>query len=87
DAVAAVSVGIVEGKVLLDLCAEEDSHAEVDMNFVMTGAGRFVEIQGTAEQTPFSKARMDRMVEVAEKGIRELLLAQKQAIASMVKSG
>ena len=83
DAVAAVSVGIVDRKVFLDLCAAEDSQAEVDMNFVMTGTGRFVEIQGTAEQTPFSKARMDRMVEFAEKGIVELLLAQKQALTAV----
>jgi ribonuclease PH len=82
DAVAAVSVGIVDRKIILDLNAPEDSHAEVDMNFVMTGSGHFVEIQGTAEQTPFSKARMDRMVEVAQKGIRELLEMQKKAIAS-----
>lgn len=83
DAVAAVSVGIVDQKIFLDLNAEEDSHAEVDMNFVMTGSGQFVEIQGTAEQTPFTKATMDRMVEMAQKGIRELLRMQKKALASM----
>ena len=83
DAVAAVSVGIFDGKILLDLNAEEDSHAEVDMNFVMTGSGEFVEIQGTAEQTPFSKASMDSMVEMAQKGIRQLLQAQKKALASI----
>ncbi len=83
DTVAAVSVGIVDGKVVLDLNAEEDSHAEVDMNFVMTGSGKFVEVQGTAELTPFSKARLDRMLEFAQKGIQELLLMQKKALASI----
>ena len=80
DTVAAVSVGIVDGKVFLDLNAEEDSHAEVDMNFVMTGSGNFVEVQGTAELTPFSKARLDRMLKVAQKGIRELLQVQKRVL-------
>ena len=83
DAVAAVSVGIFDGKILLDLNAEEDSHAEVDMNFVVTGSGEFVEIQGTAEQTPFSKASMDSMVEMAQKGLRQLLQAQKKALTSI----
>jgi len=83
DRVAAVSVGIVDGKVVLDLNAEEDSQAEVDMNFVMTGSGKFVEVQGTAELTPFSKARLDRMLEFAQKGIQELLLMQNKALASI----
>ncbi|NIO11281.1 MAG: ribonuclease PH [Deltaproteobacteria bacterium] len=83
DSVAAVSVGIVDGKVSLDLNAAEDSHAEVDMNFVMTGSGKFVEVQGTAEQVPFSKARLDRMLEAAQKGIKELLQVQKKALASI----
>ncbi|MFQ5852188.1 MAG: ribonuclease PH [Candidatus Binatia bacterium] len=84
DAVAAVSVGIVGGKVLLDLNSEEDSHAEVDMNFVMTGSGKFVEVQGTAETTPFTKAKLDRMAEVARKGIRELLQVQKRVLATIL---
>jgi ribonuclease PH len=80
DSVAAVSIGIVDGKILLDLCYEEDSKADVDMNFVMTGSGKFVEIQGTAESAPFSKKQMDKMSEIAEQGIKELLRAQKQAL-------
>lgn len=80
DSVAAVSVGIVKGKVLLDLTYEEDSQAEVDMNFVMTGSGKFVEVQGTAESVPFSKSRLDRMTNIAQQGIRELLKVQKKVI-------
>jgi ribonuclease PH len=81
DSVAAVSIGIVDGKILLDLCYEEDSKADVDMNFVMTGSGKFVEIQGTAESAPFTKKQMDKMSEIAQQGIKELLNAQKQALA------
>jgi ribonuclease PH len=81
DSVAAVSIGVVDGKILLDLCYEEDSKADVDMNFVMTGSGKFVEIQGTAESAPFSKKQMDKMSEIAQEGIKELLKAQKQALA------
>src|ERR687891_344027 len=84
DAVAAVSIGIVEGRILLDLCYEEDSKADVDMNFVMTGAGKFIEVQGTAEHSPFTKKQMERMAEIAQQGIKELLKAQKKAIASLV---
>ncbi len=84
EAVAAVSVGIVDGKVLLDLDSEEDSHAEVDMNLVMTGSGKFVEVQGTAEITPFTKAKLDRIVEVARIGIRELLQVQKRVLAAVL---
>ena len=80
DSVAAVSIGIVNGKILLDLCYEEDSKADVDMNFVMTGSGKFVEVQGTAESAPFTKKQMDKMSEIAEQGIKELLRAQKQAL-------
>jgi len=83
DAVAAVSVGIVDGKAMLDLSYEEDSQAHVDMNFVMTGAGKFVEVQGTAEGAPFTKAQMERMTELAQKGIRELLKAQKKILATL----
>jgi len=82
DSVAAVSVGIIDGKVLLDLTYEEDSRAEVDMNFVMTGSGKFVEVQGTAESAPFTKSRLDRMAETAEHGIRELLKVQKKVLAA-----
>jgi len=83
DAVAAVSIGIVEGKILLDLAYEEDSRADVDMNFVMTGSGKFIEVQGTAESNPFTNKQMGRMTEMAQQGIRELLKAQKQVLASM----
>jgi ribonuclease PH len=83
DAVAAVSIGIVDGKILLDLCYEEDSKADVDMNFVMTGSGKFIEVQGTAESAPFTKKQMERMAEIAHQGIKELLQAQKKVIASL----
>lgn len=82
DAVAAVSIGIIEGKILLDLCYEEDSKADVDMNFVMTGSGKFIEVQGTAESAPFTKKQMERMAEIAQQGIKELLKAQKKVISS-----
>lgn len=83
DAVAAVSIGIVDGKILLDLCYEEDSKADVDMNFVMTGTGKFIEVQGTAESAPFTKKQMERMAEIAHQGIKELLQAQKKVIAAL----
>jgi ribonuclease PH len=82
DSVAAVSIGIIGGKILLDLCYEEDSRADVDMNFVMTGSGKFVEVQGTAESAPFTARQMERMAELAQFGIRELLRAQKKVLAS-----
>ena len=78
--VAAVSAGIVAGEPLLDLCYEEDSQAEVDMNFVMTDAGQFVEVQGTAESRPFSKTHLDRLAEMAWQGIEQLIRVQRQAI-------
>ncbi|MDP3919394.1 MAG: ribonuclease PH [Candidatus Omnitrophota bacterium] len=78
DSVAAVSVGIVNKIPVLDLCYEEDSKADVDMNVVMTGKGKFVEVQGTAEGTPFVQAEMDRMLALAKRGVRELLEAQKK---------
>lgn len=83
DSVAAVSIGVVDGKVLLDLSYQEDSHAEVDMNFVMTGSGRFVEVQGTAESAPFTKKQMERMADIAQDGIREILKLQRKVLASM----
>ncbi len=83
DVVAAVSIGIIEGKILLDLCYEEDSRAEVDMNFVMTGSGKFIEVQGTAETAPFTRKQMERMAELAEQGIKELLKTQKKVIAAL----
>ena len=83
DSVAAVSIGIVDGAVLLDLCYEEDSKADVDMNFVMTGSGKFIEVQGTAESVPFTKKQMDNMAQTAQQAIKELLKAQKQVLASL----
>ena len=83
DSVAAVSIGIVDGKIFLDLCYEEDSKADVDMNFVMTGSGKFIEVQGTAESAPFTKKQMERMAEIAQGGIKDLLKAQKKVIASL----
>ncbi|MCH7698750.1 MAG: ribonuclease PH [Chloroflexi bacterium] len=79
-AVAATSAGIVEGVALLDLCYEEDAAAGVDFNFVMTGDGRFVEVQGTAEDQPFSREEMEELFGLADKGIKELLEAQQQAL-------
>lgn len=81
DAVAAVSVGVVEGETLVDLNAKEDNHADVDMNFVITGSGKFVEVQGTAEKDPFAKATLDRMIRLARNGVREILEVQQRAVA------
>ncbi len=80
-AVAATSAGIVQGEAMLDLCYEEDAGASVDFNFVMTGDGRFVEVQGTAEDQPFSRTEMDELFVLAEKGIKELLEIQQQALS------
>jgi ribonuclease PH len=77
---AAVSVGVVGDSIVLDLPYSEDVEAKVDMNVVMTESGRFVEVQGTAEGIPFSKKQLDSMLELAEKGIRELISAQKKAL-------
>ena len=76
DAVAAVSVGVVDGQPVLDLPYEEDSRAETDMNVVMTGAGDFVEVQGTAERTAFSRRELDQLLDLAERGIRAIHAAQ-----------
>ena len=76
DYVAATSVGIVNGELVLDLEYTEDSQADVDMNVVMTGKGSFVEVQGTAEGMPFSRAQLDELLLLAEKGIRELIDVQ-----------
>ena len=80
DSVAAISVGKVDGTVLLDLNYEEDSKAEVDMNVVMTGQGKFVEIQGTAEGEAFTKKEMDGLTRLAQKGIGELTKIQKKSL-------
>ena len=80
DSVAAVSVGVVSGEVLLDLDYAEDSRAEVDMNVVMTGSGEFVEVQGTAEGATFSRELLDRQVSLAEAGIAELQAIQREIL-------
>ncbi|MBI5300574.1 MAG: ribonuclease PH [Chloroflexi bacterium] len=79
--VAAVSVGIVNGEEMLDLCYAEDSRAEVDFNIVMTGEGKFIEVQGTAEGEPFARDAMDRLVNLAREGIGELMKIQNAVIS------
>jgi ribonuclease PH len=79
-AVAAISVGIVGGVPLLDLDYQEDSSCDTDMNVVMTGAGHFVEVQGTAEGAAFTRAEMDQLLQLAEKGITELTALQRQSL-------
>ena len=80
--VAAVSVGIVDGVPLLDLKYDEDSRAEVDMNLVCTGDGRFIEIQGTAEREPFNRDQMDRLLSLANLGIESLMVVQRETLAT-----
>lgn len=80
DYVAAVSVGIVDGNLCLDLDYEEDSKADVDMNVVMTGEKKLIEVQGTAEKTPFSKKDLDRLIQSAEKGIKEIVALQRKIL-------
>jgi len=79
-AVAAVSVGIVDEDVVLDLCYEEDSKAHVDMNLVMTGTGEFIEVQGTGEEKPFNRRQLEALLTVGEKGIVELIALQEAAL-------
>lgn len=83
DSVAAISVGIVGGEILLDLSYDEDSRAEVDMNFVMTGRGLLIEVQGTAEKTAFTKEQLDTMYLYACKGINEITRQQKITLGNM----
>ena len=82
SSVAAVSVGVVNGEILLDLCYEEDSNAHVDMNLVMTGEGEYIEIQGTGEERPFTRAQMNDLMLMAEMGIQALTKAQQEALLS-----
>ena len=82
DFVAAVSVGVVQGMPRLDLDYEEDAGCDTDMNVVMTGSGGFVEVQGTAEGAPFTRAEMDALLTLAAKGIGELVAAQRRALAA-----
>ncbi len=81
DQVAAVSIGIVDGRPMLDLCYEEDFQAEVDMNVVMTGDGRFVEVQGTAEGVPFARSMMDSLLDLAAGGIKQLIELQQSELS------
>ncbi len=83
DFVAAISVGIVDGQPVLDLAYAEDSAAEVDMNVVMTGEGRFVELQGTGEEATFSREEVDQLLALAEKGISDLIKYQREVLGSV----
>ena len=85
DYVAATSVGIVDGTALLDLAYDEDSKAEVDMNFVKTGDGRFIELQGTAEGLPFDRRALDALMGLADEGIRELIDKQRAIVGELLK--
>jgi ribonuclease PH len=85
DHVAATSVGVVNGIPLLDLAYEEDSRAEVDMNVVKTGDGRFIEVQGTAEGPPFERRALDDLLELAEMGIRELVEMQRSIVGPLLR--
>lgn len=84
DYLSAVSVGIVDQQVMLDLEYEEDSRADVDMNFVMTGSGHFIEMQGTAEKIPFSREQMAQMTDMAERGIRQIIERQKEIVGGLI---
>lgn len=83
DFISAISVGIVDSKVMVDLEYEEDSRADVDMNFVMTGSGLFVEVQGTAEHSPFDKKQMNQMTDIAAKSIKRIIDKQKEIIGDL----
>ena len=81
DSISAISVGIIDGQPMLDLCYEEDVRAETDMNVVCTGSGKFVEVQGTAERDPFDRALLDNLLDLALGGCSQLAGAQKKALA------
>ncbi len=85
DFVAAVSAGIVDGEIMLDLTYEEDSRAEVDMNFVMTASGKMVEVQATAEHKPFDEAQLKRMIELARQGVESLIGKQQALLGSLMQ--
>jgi len=85
DYVAAISVGLLGGVPILDLDYDEDSTSEVDMNVIMTGSDKFIEIQGTAERDPFTKSQMDELLVLAKKGIEELISAQKKVLKGLIK--
>jgi ribonuclease PH len=86
DFVAATSVGVVDGQAVLDLCYAEDSIADVDMNVIMTGGGKFVEVQGTAEDSPFDRTQLDAMLCLASAGIQELIALQRRLLAERAAS-
>jgi ribonuclease PH len=86
DYVAATSVGIVDGEALLDLAYDDDSRAEVDMNIVKTGDGRFIEVQGTAEALPFGRDALDMLLDLADTGIRQLIEKQRAIVGHLIKS-
>ena len=81
DAIAATSVGIISGTPMVDLCYEEDSQADVDMNIVMTGSGKFIELQATSERSPFDGQRLTEMLSLGKSGIEQLRLIQEEALA------
>jgi ribonuclease PH len=83
DYVAAVSVGIVDGEILLDLCYEEDSRADVDMNFVMTAGNKFVEVQATAEHQVYDEAQLGKMITLAKQGVQALIAKQQAALGAL----
>jgi ribonuclease PH len=86
DFLGAISVGVVDGEILLDLCYEEDSRAEVDMNFVLTGGKKIVEIQATAEQHPFDDAKLQRMMDLAREGVESLIEKQRAILGGSFSS-
>ncbi|MEC0093072.1 ribonuclease PH [Paenibacillus macquariensis] len=86
DYLASVSVGVVGGRTLLDLNYEEDSKAKVDMNLVMTGSGQFVELQGTGEESPFSRQELDALLQIGEQGIREIIAYQQEVLGPIALS-
>ena len=82
DSVAAISIGIVDGNVLLDLCYQEDAAAEVDSNLVMTGKGSFIEVQGSGEESTFDQKQLDQMLKLGKQGIQEICSLQKKALSA-----
>ena len=83
ELVAAVSVGIIDGVPMLDLCYEEDSRADVDMNVVMTESGKLIEIQGTAEENPFDRKQLNELLDLAEHGLKKIFAIQREALESI----
>ncbi|MEO0096469.1 MAG: ribonuclease PH, partial [candidate division WOR-3 bacterium] len=81
DFVGAISAGIVNGEILLDLCYEEDSNAEVDMNLVMTGREKIIEFGATAEKIPMTKQELDKLLEIAKAGIKQIIEMEKKVIS------